>query len=93
MDKVHKRPEIIPEQTEFQHLIKDDYVEILLGNVEPGTEANFLKENNSYTFDEPYDGRSVMHYRQKAFGIRVNKTCVGSEKECLKTTIKPLVCT
>ena len=82
----------IQEQTEFQHLIsKDDYVEILTDNIIPGTETNFLKETNSYTFDEPYDGRSVMHYFKKAFGQKVNETCFGS-RECFKTTIRPLVC-
>ena len=48
---------------------RDNYLQILLSNVESGREHNFLKRN---TFEvdsqgEPYDYASVMHYRLDSF--------------------------
>ena len=50
----------------------------------PSARAQFAIRTGSYTFDVPYDGGSVMHYNDKAFGITV-----GGETQ---TTIEPLVC-
>ena len=46
--------------------------------------AQFAIRTGSYTFDVPYDGGSVMHYHDKAFGIKVGGVT--------QTTIEPLVC-
>ena len=55
-----------------------------------GYERQFWIANNSYTFDVPYDGKSIMHYGSKAGGKKVDPLC---KKNCTQqTTIEPLVC-
>lgn len=47
---------------------RDSYVNILTGNIIPGTEGNFVKLSNSLN-QGPYDFLSVMHYARNAFSI------------------------
>ena len=49
-----------------------------------GARYQFAIQNGSYTFDVPYDGGSVMHYEDTAYGITVDGVT--------QTTIEPLVC-
>ena len=58
-------------------------MKIIEENIQPGKEGQFAIQSGSYTFDVPYDGGSVMHYGNKAFGIKVNGVT--------QTTIEPLV--
>ena len=74
----------IQEQTEFQHQIKDNYVNIIEENILDGKDSQFTIRSGSYTFDVPYDGGSVMHYGSTAFGIKVDGV--------KQTTIESLVC-
>lgn len=58
---------------------RDDYVEIVLANIQPGSENNFAK----YTAEEvslfniPYDYGSVMHYSSTAFSVNGEKTIIA----------------
>ena len=45
-------------------------MKIIEENIKPGRESQFAIQSGSYTFDVPYDGGSVMHYGNKAFGIK-----------------------
>ena len=45
-------------------------MKIIEENIKPGQESQFAIQSSSYTFDVPYDGGSVMHYGNKAFGIK-----------------------
>jgi len=49
---------------------RDDYVEIRHQNIRPNSAHNFIKRHDSLTFNVPYDGRSIMHYRHNAFAKR-----------------------
>jgi hypothetical protein len=55
---------------------RDDYVNIYLDNVIPGTEDNFEKYNRDETdlMDQPYDYYSLMHYSERAFTKNGGKT-------------------
>ena len=59
-------------------------MKIIEKNIQSGAESQFWKQTGSYTFDVPYDGKSVMHYGSTAFGIKVGGVT--------QTTIEPLVC-
>ena len=59
-------------------------MKIIENNIQPGAESQFWINSGSYTFDVPYDGGSVMHYRANAFGITVDGV--------IQSTIEPLVC-
>lgn len=58
---------------------RDDYVEIVLANIQAGSENNFAK----YTAEEvslfsiPYDYGSVMHYSSTAFSVNGEKTIIA----------------
>ncbi|XP_053686032.1 seminal metalloprotease 1-like [Sabethes cyaneus] len=57
---------------------RDDYVEIMWENIEPGKEKNFYlygpdKVDN---FGEEYDYGSIMHYSEKSFSMNGEKTIV-----------------
>jgi len=48
---------------------RDDYVEIIWDNIQPGFESNFEIEPNSEGYGIPYDYGSVMHYSAFSFPI------------------------
>ena len=52
----------IKEQTEFQYWIKDNYINIIWKNLPKNWISQYVIQNGSYTFDVPYDAKSVMHY-------------------------------
>uniref|UniRef100_A0A0K0EF27 Zinc metalloproteinase n=1 Tax=Strongyloides stercoralis TaxID=6248 RepID=A0A0K0EF27_STRER len=56
---------------------RDNYIELLLNNVEKGREHNFIKVdmNNYLTYEVGYDFGSVMQYPTSAFGVD-NKTTI-----------------
>ena len=54
--------------------IKGNYVKIIEKNIKPGKKSQFAIKSRSYIFDFPYDGGSVMHYWNKAFGIKECQT-------------------
>ena len=41
---------------------RDDHVRVLWDNIQTGKESNFRKSTSTYTYDTPYNYRSVMHY-------------------------------
>merc|ERR1712018_65208 len=47
---------------------RDKYVTINWENVPKSKRHNFQTRRHSSTFGVPYDGKSIMHYRSKAFG-------------------------
>ena len=49
-------------------------MKIIKKNIKPGRKSQFATKSRSYTFDSPYDGGSVMHYGNKAFGIKECQT-------------------
>jgi hypothetical protein len=51
---------------------RDQFIEILWNNVEPGREGNFTQLNLIQTDVGAYDYRSLMHYKRTAFGKIVN---------------------
>ncbi len=55
---------------------RDEYVEILLQNVQPGMEGNFRKLNKDQAtaFGVAYNQQSIMHYGPKAFSKNMNPT-------------------
>ena len=61
-------------------------MKIIEDNIEDtaSARAQFAIQTGSYTFDVPYDGGSVMHYGNTAFGRTVDGV--------IQTTIEPLVC-
>jgi len=64
---------------------RDDYVSILIENIQPGTANNF-KKLNSRDFDRfgtPYDYLSVMHYGNRAFSWNGEYTIVPTDLEYL----------
>ncbi|XP_029720897.2 seminal metalloprotease 1 [Aedes albopictus] len=58
---------------------RDEYVEIVWENIQPGTENNFrLYDSETVSnFDTNYDYGSVMHYSATAFSINGQKTIVA----------------
>ena len=53
---------------------RDDYITIKWDNIQPGNTKrnfkNFKKMKSSWlTWDLPYDGKSIMHYKYYMFGI------------------------
>lgn len=58
---------------------RDDYVQIVWENVQPGTEHNFrLYDADTVTnFGMDYDFGSVMHYSSTAFSVNGQKTIVA----------------
>ena len=48
---------------------RDDYVTILRNNIQPSKFINFIKHKTSLTFNVPYDGKSLMHYRPRMFSL------------------------
>ncbi|EAT36349.1 AAEL011547-PA [Aedes aegypti] len=58
---------------------RDEYVEIVWDNIEPGTENNFRKYESDRVsnFGTDYDYGSVMHYSATAFSINGEKTIVA----------------
>ncbi|CAH0722479.1 unnamed protein product, partial [Brenthis ino] len=57
---------------------RDDFVEIIWENINPGKEHNFAKYtiDTVTDFDVPYDYGSVMHYPKTAFSKNGNKTII-----------------
>jgi len=57
---------------------RDDYVDIIWENIQPGTENNFAKHeaNRVSHFGVGYDYGSVMHYSATAFSINGQRTIV-----------------
>ncbi|KAL9703164.1 hypothetical protein quinque_006682 [Culex quinquefasciatus] len=62
---------------------RDDYVEIVWDNIQPGTEHNFAKYNSSFVsnFDIVYDYGSVMHYPETAFSVNGLRTIIPLDPE------------
>ncbi|XP_001844562.2 seminal metalloprotease 1 [Culex quinquefasciatus] len=62
---------------------RDDYVEIVWDNIQPGTEHNFAKYNSSFVsnFDIVYDYGSVMHYPEMAFSVNGLRTIIPLDPE------------
>ncbi|XP_065090070.1 seminal metalloprotease 1-like [Ochlerotatus camptorhynchus] len=58
---------------------RDDYVQIVWDNIEPGKENNFLlyDADKVSNFGTEYDFGSVMHYSSTAFSINGQKTIVA----------------
>ena len=48
---------------------RNDYVTINWNNIASGGTAQFIREKTSLTFNVPYDGKSIMHYRPRDFSI------------------------
>lgn len=57
---------------------RDDYVEIVWKNIEPGNEDQFelLTEEQVTTFGEPYDYGSLMHYGRDYFSVNGEDTII-----------------
>uniref|UniRef100_A0A8C4ZNN7 Metalloendopeptidase n=1 Tax=Gadus morhua TaxID=8049 RepID=A0A8C4ZNN7_GADMO len=57
---------------------RDDYVNIMLDQIEPGKASNFKKydDKRSSSLGVPYDYGSVMHYGKRAFSIASEPTIV-----------------
>lgn len=57
---------------------RDEYVEIMWENIEPGHENNFNIQNSSVITDYgvEYDTESIMHYSRKAFSKNGQDTIV-----------------
>lgn len=55
---------------------RDDYVEVLLQNVQPGRESQFRKldKGQATAFGVAYNQQSIMHYGGKAFSKNGNPT-------------------
>ena len=49
---------------------RDDYITIKWDNIQPGnTKRNFKNFKKTWlTWDLPYDGKSIMHYKYNNFG-------------------------
>jgi len=58
---------------------RDDYVEVILDNIQPGKERNFRKHADDGTMLGPYDYRSIMHYRPQDFAIRSDLVTLRSK--------------
>ncbi|KAJ6637360.1 Zinc metalloproteinase nas-4 [Pseudolycoriella hygida] len=58
---------------------RDNYVNILWKNIQPGMESNFNKysTNKVTTFDVPYNYKSIMHYEGYAFSKNRQPTIVA----------------
>jgi hypothetical protein len=58
---------------------RDQYVKVLVENIQPGKEHNFNKYNISQIdfLDEPYDIESLMHYSDKSFSKNDQPTIVS----------------
>ncbi|KAL1396728.1 hypothetical protein pipiens_010316 [Culex pipiens pipiens] len=65
---------------------RDDYVEIVWDNIQPGSENNFLLygPDRVSNFGAEYDYGSVMHYSSTAFSINGQKTIVALKETDLK---------
>ena len=48
---------------------RDDYVTVLWENIKKDKRHNYNKCSSCLTYGVPYDGRSIMHYTDGAFGI------------------------
>ena len=46
---------------------RNDYVTINWNNIIQGLKSNFMRQKTSLTFNVPYDGKSIMHYKAKDF--------------------------
>lgn len=57
---------------------RDEYVEIIWENIEPGDEDQFelLTEEQDTSFGEPYDYESLMHYRRDEFSVNGGDTII-----------------
>ncbi|XP_050553228.1 seminal metalloprotease 1 isoform X3 [Spodoptera frugiperda] len=57
---------------------RDDYIDVLWDNVQPGYEENFIKDDSDYVtnFGVPYDYNSVLHYTESAFTANGNNTII-----------------
>ncbi len=42
---------------------RDEYIRVDWSNIKKGAKNNYKKEENSLTFDVPYDYNSLMHYK------------------------------
>uniref|UniRef100_A0A8C5DZR3 Metalloendopeptidase n=1 Tax=Gouania willdenowi TaxID=441366 RepID=A0A8C5DZR3_GOUWI len=60
---------------------RDEYVTIVMENIEPGFENNFKKVDSSKSTTQgiEYDYTSVMHYGQKAFSIGKENTIITKD--------------
>jgi Astacin (Peptidase family M12A) len=58
---------------------RDNHVQILWENIQPGLEHNFDKVSDDYAtdFGLPYDYQSIMHYPPWAFSINDQPTIVA----------------
>ncbi|XP_065064542.1 nematocyst expressed protein 6-like [Rhopilema esculentum] len=52
---------------------RDEYIDINRGNIQPGKEPNFAKEDDANTFGEDYDFNSIMHYGANFMGKTVKQ--------------------
>ncbi|KAI8485972.1 hypothetical protein Bbelb_362930 [Branchiostoma belcheri] len=64
---------------EHQRPDRDDYVTIMLNNVDPDEQSNFDKKADSRTLGLPYDYGSVMHYDSHAFSANDRQTIVPKQ--------------
>jgi hypothetical protein len=66
---------------------RDDYVDILLENIEDKREYHFDKVNPIWfsNFDTPYDYNSVLHYNSEAFSKNGKSTIEPKDKRYKKT--------
>mmetsp|Transcript_14317 Transcript_14317/g.18066 ORF Transcript_14317/g.18066 Transcript_14317/m.18066 type:complete len:353 (-) Transcript_14317:4-1062(-) len=46
---------------------RDDYINIIYDNIEPGKDINFQKQRKTQTLGRPYNQSSLMHYFDDAF--------------------------
>ena len=46
---------------------RDDYITIIWDNIYEVQQYNFKRHYTSLTFNVPYDGKSIMHYRPRAW--------------------------
>jgi astacin len=58
---------------------RDDFIEVLLENIQPGREFNFRKHVNDGSLLGAYDYQSIMHYRPNDFAIRSDLVTLRSK--------------
>jgi len=64
---------------------RDDFVEILWDNIEPGQKGNFNQNNALQTDVGTYDFDSIMHYGPRSFGKKVN----GKRRQTIRRRSDP----